>query len=348
MAVHDRIYLAVFPALAGTGDVTSKLSEDATAQEEAFDTEAFLKKQASVVLGLEGLDGAENHAASIVEARRKTQNVMRRLQAVGLGGHKTQRIFAEVMSEILTTHVNRTYAGQMTSPSTVIERLRDWVENHFARFVVEVLSCLQETSDAQTDLYTKVTLADVEKWQEMGINKLGLLRTKELFDVIVGWDQGTRGAIEDLKHYVTSTASRAYLTTSFSTVLSHRLLQPGASTTEILQVYISIIRAFAVLDPKGVLLDRVARPIRRYLRERDDTVNIVVGGLLADPEDVSNADVLLELAAETNKTTSLTGEDDMDDGDLDWDDMSWMPDPVDAGPGQMNAVLISLQILTVQ
>ena len=331
---EERVFSAVFPVAVGHKVSTPKSRKSPMPDNQEFDTETFLKKQALFILGLEERREADV-SASVAEARRRTQNVMRSLQDMGLGGHRVQRLFAEVMSEMLTEYVNKTYAGQWSSPSTVTEQLRDWVENHFARFVVEVLSCLRENpSDARAAQYTKVTLADVERWQEMGVNRLGVLRTKELFDIVVDWDNGSRGAVEDLKRYVTTTAARSSLTSSFSNVLSHRLLQPGASTTEILQFYISVIRTFAVLDPKGVLLDLVARPIRRYLRERDDTVNIVVGGLLADPEDESSAaDVLFELAVEMHKITGLAGEDDMDDGDLDWDDMSWTPDPVDAGPG---------------
>ena len=82
----------------------------------------------------------------------------------------------------------------------------------------------------------------------------------------------------------------------------------------------------------GVLLDQVARPIRRYLREREDTVPIVVGGLLADPEDdASTSEVLIELAQEMSKSASLVGKED-NETELDYDDMDWMPDPVDAGP----------------
>ena len=332
---YDQIFSAVFPASGKSRASTPKPQQPIAPQGRESDIQQFFRKQASFILGVEERNDAQGAEASIVEARRRTQKVVRNLQHMGFGSHQIQRIFAEVMTGLLTAYVNKAYAGQWTSPSTITEQLRDWVENHFARLVVEVLSCLKESStDAQAGQHTKVTHADVEKWQEMGINRLGVLRTKELFDIIVDWDNGSRGAVEDLKRYVTSTASRTYLTNSFSNVLSHRLLQPGASTVEILQFYISVIRAFAVLDPKGVLLDRVARPIRRYLRERDDTVNIVVGGLLADPEDESSAaDVLVELAAELNKATGLTGEDDIDDGDLNWDDLSWMPDPVDAGPG---------------
>lgn len=54
---------------------------------------------------------------------------------------------------------------------------------------------------------------------------------------------------------------------------------------------------------------------------------------MADPEDdASSGDALLELAVEMSKNNSLKGEDDAEDGELDFDDMHWMPDPVDAGP----------------
>ena len=275
----------------------------------------------------------QDSVSSVPVIRQRTLKVMQMLQNVGLGGYLAQRIFAEVMSDILTSHIKSTYAGVWTSPSCVVEHLRDWVENSFSRFVAEVLSSMKTIDASGVDELIDVTHADVEIWQEMGVNKLGVLRTDELFNVIVEWENGSQGAIEDLKRYVITPSCRTYLTTTFSSVVSHRLLQPGASTTEILQVYISIIRAFTILDPKGVLLDRVARPIRRYLRERDDTVTIVVGGLLADPEDESTSgDVLQELAIEMNKSATTKGEDEADDGDIDYDDMNWMPDPVDAGP----------------
>ncbi|KAI4159989.1 MAG: hypothetical protein LQ342_006117 [Letrouitia transgressa] len=290
----------------------------------------FLRQHAKGTLGLVGQSFAEKKVAAL---RENTRQVVSRLQATGLGGPQFQQRFAEVMSEMLLLHIEQTYSGQWSSPSNVIDHLRDWVENHFARFIVEVLASLATGPTPQAKNDTHVSLADVEKWQEMAINRLGGLRTDELFNVIVEWENDSKGAIEDLKRYVTTTTSRTHLTTSFSEVVSRRLLQPGAATTEILQMYISIIRAFTLLDPKGVLLDRVARPIRRYLRDRDDSVTIVVGSLLADPEDESaDADILIDLAIEMNMTTTLLEGDEDDDGELDWDDMDWMPDPIDAGP----------------
>ena len=46
----------------------------------------------------------------------------------------------------------------------------------------------------------------------------------------------------------------------------------------------STIRAFRKMDPRGVVLGKVSGRVRAYLREREDTVKVVVGGLLADPD----------------------------------------------------------------
>jgi len=293
----------------------------------------FFEKECSLILNVTEKDGSPSEMESVSNVRQRTLRLMRNLQSVGLGGYQAQRIFAEVMSETLTSYIKSTYSGQWTSPSPVLEQLHDWIENSFSRFVVEILACTVESDTSNLSGPAEVTHTDVERWQEMGVNKLGVLRTNELFNIVVEWDD-SRGAIEDLKRFITVPSSRTYLTSTFSGVVTHRLLQPGASTNEILQVYISIIRAFTVLDPKGVLLDRVARPIRRYLRERDDTVTIVVGGLLADPDgEAVLGDVLIELAAEMTKSNGLKGDDDVDDdGGLDFDDLDWMPDPIDAGP----------------
>ena len=298
----------------------------------------FLRMQGAVVLGVKQTsddlkeDAMEDEKGySIQQAESRIANVLVCVDENGLGGAQAQRLFAEIMSELLTMHVNTAYAKKWTSPSVIPERLRVWVDECFSKFVRQVLDCLHGDTDDQNEGVTKVTVQDRASWKQRAIFDLGELRLKELFEITVDWDNNSRGAIEDLKQYIATTSARSHLTHHFSNVLSHRLLQPGASTAEILQIYIRIIRAFAVLEPKGALLDRLARPIRRYLRDRDDTVKIIVSGLLADSEeDMDSTDALVELAVELNKVTETHGEE--DDGELDWDDMNWLPDPVDAGP----------------
>lgn len=255
------------------------------------------------------------------------------LQLVGLGGDKAQKVFANVMNIMMGDFIRAAYAGQWEPYSTAPQHLEQWVENVYARLVVQVLAIIHSDPAGAQSGAMEVTLPDVEKWQAMGIARLGKLRVSELFDVVVDWPASS-GAVEDLRRFTNSPGARFYVTHEFSVSLLQRLLHPGASTVEILQVYISIIRAFHILDPKGVLLDRIARPIRRYLRDRDDTVKVIVSGLLADPVTadgpMATGDNLAELAAELTKVHHHSMQNNK--SELDYDDMYWAPDPVDAAP----------------
>lgn len=277
----------------------------------------------------------ENEDAEVVAARDRLLSLLNGLQLVGLGGDKAQKVFAGVMNSMMIEFVLAAYPGQWEGPSLVSQHLRHWVENVFARLVVQVLAIINvPESRSKSSDHLDVNLSDVEKWYETGFTCVGTLRMRELFDVMVEWPASS-GAIDDLRRFTTNPATRLYFTLSFASVLCDRLLHPGASTVEILQLYISIIRSLNLLDPKGVLLDRVARPIRRYLRDRDDTVKVIVGGLLADPDadgqpTRSTGETLAELSAELTKAHQNSIQN--DGGELDWNDMNWMPDPVDAAP----------------
>lgn len=290
------------------------------------------RKEPSVEARMEMM--TENEDVQVDAARGRLLSLLSSLQLVGLGGDKAQRVFAGVMNSMMIEFVLTAYLGQWEGPSMVSQHLRHWVENVFARVIVQVLAIINVPEFGSKADRLDVNLGDVEKWYETGFTCVGTLRMRELFDVIVEWPASS-GAIDDLRRFTTNPATRLYFTLSFASVLSDRMLHPGASTVEILQLYISIIRALNLLDPKGVLLDRVARPIRRYLRDRDDTVRVIVSGLLAEPPEtdgqpVSSGETLVELSAELTKAhqNSLQNE----GGELDWDDMNWMPDPVDAAP----------------
>ncbi|KAI9837422.1 MAG: hypothetical protein M1837_002967 [Sclerophora amabilis] len=297
------------------------------------------------------------NAEHVRAAREKILYTFQVLENVGLGQERGQRVFAEVMNKLMSEHVRTAYSEQWEAPSQVTENLKDWIENHYARLVVEVLHCLQpreqgvELSQSTRSVTGEelVCFDDVQKWQDMGIGRLGRLRVKQLFDIVVDWD-ASLGAVEDLK--ARGSSIRCYRTNAKKTrptsrllrleLISQRrllrLLHPGASTVEILQAYICLIRSFDMLDPRGVLLDRVARPIRRYLRDRDDTVKVIVTGLLADVEKEDETqppggEILTELAIELSRASDRAAQSAEDDGDLDWDDLEWVPDPIDAGPG---------------
>jgi anaphase-promoting complex subunit 2 len=251
-----------------------------------------------------------------------------------VGSEKVMRLLAAVLNDLITDFVTWSYAGNYRDDLYV--HLDFWVLHLFSRIAHKALCCLDER-------FNRLALdeAQVKKWGDTAMARLGALRVDELFDIVVEWDT-TKPAIEDLRHFVTNPATRGYLTHEFANVLHSRLLHPGASTIEILQIYISIIRSFRLLDPRGVLLDRVAKRIRRYLREREDTVKVIVNGLLADTVPGAGAtttyadpDVLSELALELQRRNA--GDNAPDESEFDWNNMDWVPDPVDAAPDYMKS-----------
>jgi len=220
-----------------------------------------------------------------------------------------------------------------TAPHSPLSRcvtdLCQWVEQRYAKLAVQVLSLL--------DAKVNVTWADKEKYKEMAMGRLADLRTRELFDIVVNWPQ-SRGALDDLRTAITTPRRRLHLTEVFAKSLSRKILHPGASTLLVLQTYISMIWSFHSLDHSKVLLDRVAYPLQLYLCSREDTVRIIITGLLSDAEDSqgdsikSGGDKLMELAQLLSTGSEQIGQR-VNDEELDWHDMEWIPDPVDAGPG---------------
>ncbi len=269
------------------------------------------------------------------ETRNELLGLMQTWSSVGLGGDKARKIFAAVLDTMLTEFVDWSYAGVDDDESGVLPHLSYWIENIFARYAVQVLNALRSGEKAVSGGSSEINLSDVQNWKEMAVTRLGALRVDELFEIVMDWDS-TKSRIDDLRHYITNPSTRTYLTSKFIGVLSSRLLQPGVSTLHILRLYISIIRAFRRLDPKGVLLDRVARPLRRYLRDREDTVRVIVTGLFSDADDADgeplppDPDILNEVASELKEHGIEKAKD--QEGDTDWNNLDWVPDPIDAAP----------------
>ncbi|KAF2433708.1 hypothetical protein EJ08DRAFT_676505 [Tothia fuscella] len=263
-------------------------------------------------------------------SEKELMALLQSLQKVGLGGDRAQRAFAHAMDKLMNEFiVSHWMKVDWEGREPVTDKLRKWIRHGFSPFVRAVVRHLGGADEGPN-----ASEVDAQRWLDVAFARLGRARISNLFEYIVRWDDSL-GAILDIKEYITTPAARSFLTTNFSHQLSRRLLHPGATTTNILNVYISIIRAFNELDSKGVLLDRVARPIRRYLRDREDTARIIVASLLADIEDSNGhfidpgPDISVEIAREMLNPITAFEEADQD---MDWDNMLWTPDPIDAGP----------------
>ncbi|PVH88621.1 hypothetical protein DL98DRAFT_478740 [Cadophora sp. DSE1049] len=325
----------------------------------------ILKRHVYAILGLPQKDLDCPPATILPESseteksRREILNLIESFRKVGLAGERFQVCFAEIMNTAMMEYVHRACKGIWTledmvevpevkhaasssidrtsilprmahnsSPSRCVTDLCGWIENRYAKLAVQVLNMLGARS---------VSWTDKEKYKEMSIGRLAELRTKELFNIVGDWPD-SNGALDDLRTAITTPQRRLRLTEIFAERLGGKLLHPGTSTLQILQMYISMIWSFHSLDHSKVLLDRVAYPLQLYLCSREDTVRIIIAGLLSDTEDAegnpitSASDKLVELAQLLNHGSDQLGKR-ANDEELDWHDMDWVPDPVDAGPG---------------
>ena len=154
-------------------------------------------------------------------------------------------------------------------------------------------------------------------------NELLALRTREIYDIVAAYPESS-AALAELHTCLdgAGAASRSNLVDTFVSACMVRLLHLGSTTDAVILAYMRTIRAFLVMDTSGVLLDKVARPLRRYLRLRMDLVPKLALGML----DSKSSNPLAELAHELSTTNPSPPELD------DLSDIAWVPDPIDALP----------------
>ncbi|RPA89781.1 hypothetical protein L873DRAFT_1831899 [Choiromyces venosus 120613-1] len=239
---------------------------------------------------------------------------------VGGGGRRGERVFAEAINTRLTTYIKVYFARVWETPSKVGDDLNYWVELVLGQLVLDVFF---SSKSANLDVAAGVGEDDIGQRKEdlesckcIAIVRLGQLRVSELVDSIVEWPESLRG-VEDLRSYIISPQTCLQLTTTFTSALATRLQHLAAATSDILPAYISLIRAFTVLDP----------------RKRDEAVCVIVRGIMSEslPERSEDTEDLSELAQELGKGNPATQQGGGPE-ELDYGDLCWAPDPVDAGP----------------
>jgi anaphase-promoting complex subunit 2 len=263
------------------------------------------------------------------EASLQLMQLLENLKDVGLGGDRAVRAFAIAMEQLVTQFVrSRWMEVDWAQKQPVIANLTVWVEKAFTPFAKRAITCLTGTNDSRL-------VEESKQWLDMAIAWLGKSRIDNLFDFICVWPNSF-GAIMDLKAYAKSPEARIYLTQKFQQDVERRLLHAGATTKHILDIYMLTIQVFTTLDSRGVLLDNVARPIRRYLKNRTDTAKIIITSMLAGGNDQSlqnSYDFSQAIAEEMLKPMNIVAREmQRQDYDLDYDNMNYTPQPNDASP----------------
>ncbi|KAG4304220.1 hypothetical protein PORY_002401 [Pneumocystis oryctolagi] len=228
------------------------------------------------------------------------------IELVGLQRH-LEKAFAESISQRLNKYIREKYSKKWDK--SVQEEIVQWTINKLGRLTFFILKIDIKKEDLNLQLET------------LACHFLAMLRIDELFDIIVDYPYSSV-ALGDLKQSMKLSPLRDYLVNSFQQSCKTRLLHPGADTQDIISQYISTIKCFLILDPPGVLLDKVAKPIRKHLKNRNDTIKCIMVGLVGD-----EASELSEELGQANPSSVQA-----DDDDDDFDNLNWTPDPIDAAP----------------
>lgn len=86
-------------------------------------------------------------------------------------------------------------------------------------------------------------------------------RIEQLFEIVIAYPESFP-SVKDLHECLSRTQLKPELARSLKATFETRLLHQGATTQDILIAYVSVIRAFGVLDPTGVLLEVACEPIK--------------------------------------------------------------------------------------
>lgn len=164
-------------------------------------------------------------------------------------------------------------------------------------------------------------------------------RAQELFNMVADFPESIR-AVKELKEAMSSTGTLSVVGKEFKAAVKKRLLHVGASTTQIVGFYVSMIRALRVMDSSDLLLNFVAAPVRLYLKGRKDTVRCVVSALTEGKGS--------ELHGELRKGGSLEYGPDEDDEDggpgENWEPRRRNPDLAEAGSRGLDVLALLVSI----
>lgn len=118
------------------------------------------------------------------------------------------------------------------------------------------------------------------------------VRIKQLFDIIVDYPD-SKSSIDDLRVCLAKTSHlRPVVIKQLKHSIESRLLHPGVETKSILSFFVDAIKALLDLDSTGVMMENVCEPLRKYLRQRDDTIKSIVANLTGEGD--SNTNIMEE------------------------------------------------------
>lgn len=248
-------------------------------------------------------------------------------------------ILLQAVYEAIEERVNSQCKGEWGGEEGQLPALFAWVESTIHRFLIAIVRQSRllhaadrtETTQGRATTEAQAILRTVFQRFTFYLHQtLGNLRTSELFDIVVDYPE-SKPALDDLKVCLAQTDRRSYVAAQMIAQNARRLLHPGADTKDIIAHYVATIRCLRILDPQGVLLARVAAPVRAYLRAREDTIRNIMAALIDEGGELATELERDPLGA-TAPGGQMEGAAHFGGPDDDYTDVNWLPDPIDAPP----------------
>lgn len=113
--------------------------------------------------------------------------------------------------------------------------------------------------------------------------------------------------------------------------ISQRLLTPGIATPLIIEIFIRVIKILKFIDPSSYILEVISDPIKKYLRQRKDTMRWIINTILSEEDTIIKEDLGKQYIKSTYSLISSNRENDYDYISSDEDELAaenWQPLPM--------------------
>ena len=226
-------------------------------------------------------------------------------------GNFVAPILASILFHTLETHIQSTLSDQFERDD-FYPAMMDWNEQNLVPWTRALFGQTQQQQE------------QLDQWlawlNELVPELIVRCRMAQLFEILRDYPDSHPAVHELGTLLLQKKHMHSEFLSSLTTSLCQRLLHPGASTSQIIDVYINTIKLLRHIDPSDRLLQRVAEPVRTYLRGRSDTVRCIITSLTDQ-----DADLYQELRK--HGPLDETNKDDNDEDEEEPPDMDWMPPP---------------------
>lgn len=172
-----------------------------------------------------------------------------------------------------------------------LEQLDSFIKIRLMKYIKMIL--YNNYNDSNNDINNQSINSLEELINELIYISLDLYikyRSKSLFEIIADYPDSLN-SIQEFKYILHKTNNISYVGKNFRIILQKRLLHIGASTSQILEYYILLIKILRFIDnhqSSDILLDYITKPIRKYLLLRHDTIKCIITSILTSNNSNNN------------------------------------------------------------